>query len=226
MSHEARLIELFDRLADDGTAEQSELLLGDVVRQAFDVMEVRPGHQILDLGCGIGWTTRLLGKAAPGAQAVGIDVSPAMIAKADGLSDWTSRARFERMAIEALDFADGRFDHVVAFDVLEYVEDPERALESAARVTKAGGKIELLFHAHAASPSTESWSEQLGLPLHRLDESAWSTAVESAGFTVDSADFLRDARETAPFEATLVVPDEVARDALHSAGILRLRATR
>ena len=41
-------------------------------------------------------TTRLLANGAPGSGAVGVDVSPAMIAKADELHDWTYRARYEK----------------------------------------------------------------------------------------------------------------------------------
>lgn len=227
MSHEARLVELFDRFAEDGTAESYEVLLDDVARQALDAMEVRPGHQLLDAGCGVGWATRRLGKKAPGAQAVGVDVSPAMIAKADGLSDWTSRARFERMAIETMDLPDARFDHVLAMDVLEYVEDLERALASLARVTKPGGKLEVLVKRHAASPASEAWPEVLGVPMHWLGESEWAEVLTGAGFNVDGAERVWESREVAPFEATVRVPDEATRDAvLRDAGVLWLRATR
>ncbi|MEM1448312.1 MAG: class I SAM-dependent methyltransferase [Planctomycetota bacterium] len=226
MSHTERLTAVFDRLADDGTAERSELLLDDVVRQALDAMEVRPGHQLLDVGCGAGWTTRRLGKKAPGAQAVGIDVAPGMIAKADGLSDWTSRARFECAAIESFDAPDARFDHVLALDVLEFVEDPGRSLASIARVTKPGGRLELLVHRHAGSPSSEGWAELYDLPMHWLADSDWAAHVAGAGFAVDATDVLRDARDAAPFEPSLVAPDEATHDALRAAGVLRIRATR
>ncbi|MGB0332828.1 MAG: methyltransferase domain-containing protein, partial [Planctomycetota bacterium] len=123
MTHHSALVSLFDRLAADGTADRYEALHDDIARQVLDAMEVRPGHQLLDAGCGAGWVTRRLGKKAPGAQAVGIDASAAMISRADEVSDWTSRARFECMTIEDIDFPEGRFDHVFALDTLEYVED-------------------------------------------------------------------------------------------------------
>ena len=85
MSHEA-IRTVFDTWATNGRAEGMEQGHGDVVAQVVGQMGIRPGMQSLDLGCGHGWATRLLGKAAPGATAIGVDVSPAMIAKATGTS--------------------------------------------------------------------------------------------------------------------------------------------
>ena len=227
MTHHDALVSLFDRLATDGTAERYESLHDDIARQVLDAMEVRPGHQLLDAGCGAGWVTRRLGKKAPGAQAVGIDASGAMIAKADEVSDWTSRARFERMTIEDIDFPDGRFDHVVALDALEYVEDPAAAAASLARVTKEGGRLELVVHRHADAPQAEAWSERDGVPMHHLDADGWRQVLEGAGFTVEACTQLTDSREAPAFEATPIAPDQETRDAaLALTGVLWVRAVR
>jgi len=227
MTHLDAIATLFDRLATDGTADRYEALYDDVARQVLEAMEVRPGHQLLDVGCGAGWMTRRLGKKAPGAQAVGIDASPAMIARADEVSDWTSRARFERMTIEDIDFPDGRFDHVVALDALEYVEDAAAAAASLARVTKEGGRLELVVHRHAGAPQAEAWSAADGVPMHHLDGAGWSAVLEAAGFQVESCGELRDSREDAPFEPTPIAPDAATRDAaLRDAGALWIRAVR
>lgn len=227
MTHHSALVSLFDRLAADGTADRYEALHDDVARQVLDAMEVRPGHQLLDAGCGAGWVTRRLGKKAPGAQAVGIDASAAMISRADEVSDWTSRARFECMTIEDIDFPDGRFDHVFALDTLEYVEDLAAAASSLARVTKEGGRLEVVVHRHAGAPQAAAWSEVDGVPMHHLDAEGWTAVLEGAGFTVASAEMVKDSREAPPFEATPLAPDEATRDAaLRDAGLLWIRATR
>lgn len=139
-----------------------------------------------------------------------------MIARADETSDWTSRARFERMAIEDLDFPDAKFDHVFSLETLEYVEDVERALASIARVVKPGGRFELLVHRRADSPRTEAWAELFELPMQWLSETDWAEAVRAAGFEVESADSLKESRDAAPFAETPTVPDEAARDELLS----------
>ena len=71
----------FDRWAAAGRGAEMESEHGDVARQVIAGMGIRAGDQILDLGCGSGWATRLLAKAAAGAQATGIDISPAMVAE-------------------------------------------------------------------------------------------------------------------------------------------------
>jgi cyclopropane fatty-acyl-phospholipid synthase-like methyltransferase len=70
VSHE-RIAATFDQWADDGRDLRMEKGHGDVVRQVIAQLGVRPGEQILDLGCGNGWATRLLAKTAPGVGAVG-----------------------------------------------------------------------------------------------------------------------------------------------------------
>ena len=106
--------------------------------------ELAPGQALLDVGCGAGWTTRRLGKKAPGAQAVGIDVAPGMIAKADGLSDWTSRARFECAAIES-------FGRAAALDRTD-ANAPFHQGRLLAREGEIGAAIGALRLAHERNP--------------------------------------------------------------------------
>lgn len=227
--HDARVKDLFDALAQGGDADRLEELLADVAQQAIDAMEVRPGQQILDVGCGSGWATRILGKKAPGAQAVGIDLAPAMVARADEVSDWTSRARFECMAVEDLDFPDGRFDHVFCLGALEHVADPAAALASIARVTKGGGRLELLVRRFVESPATEPWEATMSVPMAWLGEGEWSALVRDAGFEVEGPRRLTDRRGPAggsPFAPCPWIPDEASRDAQHAAGVLWISGLR
>lgn len=227
--HDARVKDLFDALAQGGDAHRLEHLSADIARQVIDAMEVRPGQQLLDVGCGSGWATRILGKKAPGAQAVGVDLSPAMVALADEVSDWTSRARFECMAVERLDFPDGRFDHVFCVGALEHVADPEVALASIARVTRPGGRLELLVRRFAESPATEPWEATMSVPMQWLPEADWVDAVRAAGFAAEGARRLVDRRGPAggePFAPCPWVPDEASRDAQHAAGVLWISGVR
>lgn len=183
MSHEANLIAHFDAQATGGAAEKRGETLAELGARVIDAMDVKAGQQLLDVGCGAGWATRILGKKAPGAQAVGIDVSPETIKKADETSDWTSRARFECSSIEAIDFPDGRFDHVLVLESIEYVEDPAAALASIARVTKSGGRLELVLRRLEGADA--SADEAMTPALQSGD--AWAAAVGAAGFTVESS---------------------------------------
>ena len=180
MSHE-NIVSTFNSWAQDGRAEGMEEGHGDVVRQVVSQLEIRPGMQSLDLGCGSGWATRLLASAAPGAGAVGVDASPEMIARAEAGHDLTSRARYEVGTFEALDFPDGRFDRIFSMEALYYATDLPKALAEVFRVTKPNGHCDLVVDRFRESAQTENWEEICGLAMHYLSEAQWKDAVIAAG---------------------------------------------
>ena len=51
------------------------------VRDMLDLLDVEPGQRILDVGCGSGWTTALLGHlVGPDGQVVGVEIVPELVA--------------------------------------------------------------------------------------------------------------------------------------------------
>jgi SAM-dependent methyltransferase len=112
----------------------------------LDLLHPRSGERILDLGCGDGTLTEQL--VALGAQVVGIDASPDMIATAveRGLD-----AR--RIDARALVF-ENEFDAVFSNAVLHWIkDDPDAPIAGAFRALKAGGRFvgELGGHACIAA---------------------------------------------------------------------------
>ncbi|HEU4515217.1 MAG TPA: methyltransferase domain-containing protein [Nocardioidaceae bacterium] len=50
------------------------------VRDMLDLLDVEPGQRILDVGCGSGWTTALLGHlVGPEGQVVGVEIVPELV---------------------------------------------------------------------------------------------------------------------------------------------------
>ena len=98
------------------------------------------GGRILELGCGTGLILQRLAPLAR--EAVGIDVSPGMIAKA------RERGLDVRVgSVTDLDLDDDSFDLVYSFKVLAHVRDIERALSEAVRFTRPRGHLLLeLYH--------------------------------------------------------------------------------
>lgn len=227
------IADAFGALAKDGRAAFHEDLLGDLARQVLDGMQVRAGHQLLEIGSGTGWATKRLGRKAPGAQAIGVDLSPAVVAVAEESTDWTARARFECMDVRALDFVDGRFHHVFALGSLELVEDPAAALAEIRRVTAPEGRLELVLLAHAGNGAADALADTIGVRPDARTAEEWQALLAEAGFRppegAQAAIPLADARsaEHRPrFEPSPWARTEAEQGLLLTSGALHLRGAR
>jgi SAM-dependent methyltransferase len=99
--------------------------------------QIQPGDSVLDVGCGAG--AALLPASRAAARAVGIELSPAMAARArEAVPD---AAVVEGDASQRLPFADGEFDVVLSSFTVFFMPDPTAALREWARVLAPGGRI-------------------------------------------------------------------------------------
>ena len=104
-------------------------------RDLLAMLLPKPGECILDVGCGTGQLTSEI--AASGAQVVGLDQSPDMIA--------TASRNFPEVRFEVGDIAaatsDGEFDAVFSNAALHWVKDQKGATAAMARALKPGGRL-------------------------------------------------------------------------------------
>ena len=103
---------------------------------------LRPGQELLDVGCGPGTiTVDLAARVAPG-RVVGLDVSPAPLDEARALAGRRGvPVEFAVGDVYALDAANDSFDVVHAHQVLQHLTDPVAALREMARVCRPGGVL-------------------------------------------------------------------------------------
>ncbi len=103
---------------------------------------LRPGLDLLDVGCGPGTVTvDLARRVAPG-RVVGLDVSADPLAEARDLAAWADvPVDFVVGDVHALDVPDDSFDVVHAHQVLQHLTDPVAALREMARVCRPGGLL-------------------------------------------------------------------------------------
>jgi len=94
---------------------------------------------VLEIGCGTGAVTRVLATWPGVAAAIGVDPSPAFVAKARALGAGQARLTFEEADGRAMPFANHMFDLVVFHTTLCHVPDPDAVLHEAVRVLRPGG---------------------------------------------------------------------------------------
>lgn len=100
------------------------------------------GKRVLDLGCGSGYGTALVGEVA--ASVHGVDVSVDAIAFANRQHGRDGIAFSVIDPNKPLPFADGIFDVVLSFQVLEHVANDEGYLREARRVLDGDGVLVLI----------------------------------------------------------------------------------
>ena len=104
-------------------------------RDLLALLDAKPGERILDVGCGTGQLTAEI--AHLGAEVMGIDASPEMVATA---RQNFSQLRFEVADVTGLSF-DSEFDAVVSNAALHWVRDRQAAIASIARAMKPRGRF-------------------------------------------------------------------------------------
>lgn len=180
-----------DSSQDEEDDEVSYIALGDLMNRftrpavnwAINALELKPGSNGLDAGCGVGNHTLWLAEAvSPGGHVTGVDISEEGLSQArkklEG-SHLKNRVSFKFGDIFDLPFEDDTFDWVWSADTLylwlmgskESPVNPQTVIKELARVVKPWGKIALLF-----------WSSQKLLPGYPLLE-AKLNATKAANFT-------------------------------------------
>jgi SAM-dependent methyltransferase len=142
-AHRSRILEQFTRQAvpfSEMPAHSSSQSLALVVERAG----LDGTQSVLDVGCGPGVLALALARRAR--EVTGIDLVPAMIARAQALQAEQSVAnvRWFQHDVERLPFADGAFDVVVTRFTFHHLLAPRTVLDEMVRVCRPGGTVAVI----------------------------------------------------------------------------------
>ena len=133
----------------DGLAPTWQTRIGPHHLRALDLAleDVPAPRRALDLGTGTGVVALALAERYPGAEVVGIDLSPGMIEEARRKlpAELAGRVRFDVGDASALACADGAFELVVLSNMIPFSAE-------LARVVAPGGTLVLSYSRGAETP--------------------------------------------------------------------------
>ena len=116
------------------------------VANPFSLGRLAAGERVLDLGCGAGTDSLVAAQmVGPSGRVVGIDMTPAMLAKARRAAGelGVTNADFVEGEVETLPFPDESFDVVISNGVIDLVPDKDAVYSEISRVLAPGGRVQI-----------------------------------------------------------------------------------
>lgn len=154
---------------------------------------VRAGD-VLDLGSGDGTVAELL---APRCRTITLlDRSDKLLAAARRRLGERDGIAFRRGDVHELPFDDASFDSVLALNVLQYADDPPRALGEAARVLRPGGDVTIVT---LAAHDHQAITDRYGHVNPGFEPEALAGILAGAGLEVDRCEVTSRERRSPHF---------------------------
>jgi ubiquinone/menaquinone biosynthesis C-methylase UbiE len=190
----------------------------DVARIADYVAHVPEGaRRVLDVGPGDGWPSLPVARELPGVTVVGVDPSPlrTAVCRENAGRLELPNATFVTGDADALPFADGAFDGVMAASSLEEASNPASVFAELYRVLRPGGTLRASY---------QDWL----LPAPELETvMLWDGREPSSGDRVLLYTYVRRVQEPAiERRYTLILDVSSEAEAVHQDGLVEAAAGR
>ncbi len=156
----------------------------------LDHLDLDPSANVLDIGCGLGGTARLLA-SGPAASVVGIDLTEAYVETGRALNERVGLGdRIELLVGSALELEfSATFDAAVMLHVGMNIGDKRQLFAEAARVLRPGGRFAVYDLMRVGAGDVEfpvPWSSEPATS-HLASPQDYQAAAVEAGFEVEVA---------------------------------------
>jgi SAM-dependent methyltransferase len=145
--------------------------------QFLELLDLRDGQRVLDVGCGPGALTQRLVECLGADAVTAVDPSESFVA---AVRSRIPSIDVHRAAAEDMPFGDGHFDCAAAQLVVHFMKDPVAGITEMARVTSTGGVVAACVwdYAGRTGPLTAFWRAVRALDPGAPDESRLAGARE------------------------------------------------
>lgn len=136
--------EAFGYSLEDLAALPAEANMGLSCGNPTATAHLETGEVVVDIGCGGGIDVLLAAKkVGPAGKAIGIDMTPEMIGRANtnAIKVGVTNAEFHLARMEAMPLADGSADVIISNCVINLAPDKPAVFREMFRVLKPGGRV-------------------------------------------------------------------------------------
>ncbi len=150
---------------------------------------LKPGETVVDLGSGGGLDVFLAAKkVGPTGRAIGIDMTPEMLAlaRANAAKGGYQNVEFHESTIDRLPLADGTVDCIISNCVINLAPDKPAVFREMARVLKPGGRVaisDIAIKRPLPPELSESLMAYVGCIAGAIEIDAYRAGLLAAGFS-------------------------------------------
>ncbi|HEY2384556.1 MAG TPA: methyltransferase domain-containing protein [Terriglobia bacterium] len=172
----------FNQWAGSGRGRGLEKGHWETTRQLIESMAIDEYHNVLDLGCGVGWATRVLAQKASRGIVVGVDLSDRMIAQARSGYRNPHNTFFVVADASGIPTTGSFFNALLSVESIYYYPELENAFSEVYRILKPGGKACFLISYYRENVYSHEWAKHIDLPVHLLSAEEYAAALKQSGF--------------------------------------------
>jgi len=181
-----QLREEFNRWAEAGRGDDMEKEHLPIVLPTLELMNLEASDQVLDLGCGTGWLSRLIAGRVPQGSVVGVDLSDEMIGRAQKASAGLANMSFRVGGVDRIPAPGATFTKTISVESAYYWPDPAQGLCEISRVLRPGGSAWVLINYYGDNLYCHRWGKvfaTLAIETHLLAAEEWAQLFRDAGLS-------------------------------------------